>query len=296
MWHGIDINTKYKLGLLIIILGPTGVGKSDMAMQMAIEQGCSIISADSRQIYREIPIGTAAPTHEMLQRVHHFFVGTRSITEHYSAGQYEIDAIPIVEQEIAAHGNAVMAGGSMMYIDAIAKGIDAIPDIDEEIRKSVREMYEREGIEAMRMRLKLLDPEYYAEVDLMNWKRIVHAIEVCEQTGGTFTQLRTGATHQRAFGIRKIGIRRQREDLYARIDRRVEEMMDLGLEKEARKVYPMRELNALNTVGYKELFGHFDGAYDIREAVRLIQRNSRHYARKQMTWFQRDSEIEWIEL
>jgi len=284
------------MGKLTIILGPTGVGKSDMAMQMAIDKRCSIISADSRQIYREIPIGTAAPTHEMLQRVHHYFIATRSITEHYSAGQYEIDAIPVIEQEIREHGEAVMAGGSMMYIDAIANGIDAIPDIDEGIRKSVREMYEREGLEAMRRRLKLLDPEYYAEVDLMNWKRIVHAIEVCEQTGGTFTELRTGERHHRNFTIHKIGVRREREELYKRIDLRVEEMMDMGLENEARAVYPLRHLNALNTVGYKELFGHFDGEYDINEAVRLIQRNTRHYARKQMTWFQRDGEIEWIDL
>lgn len=284
------------LGVLTIILGPTGVGKSEMAMQLAIKKGCGIISADSRQIYREIPIGTAAPSDEMMKKVKHWFVGTRSVTEHYSAGQYEIDAIPVVEQEIASHGEAIMAGGSMMYIDAISKGIDAIPDIDEQVRKQVKEMYEREGLEAMRRRLKLLDPEYYAEVDLMNWKRIVHAIEVCEQTGGTFTQLRTGIKHTRNFDIHKIGFRRQREDLYKRIDLRVEEMMDMGLEKEARSVYPLREHNALNTVGYKELFGHFDGEYDITEAVRLIQRNTRHYARKQMTWFQRDGEIEWIDL
>jgi len=267
-----------------------------MAMQMAIKKGCGIISADSRQIYREIPIGTAAPTEEMQKKVLHWFVGTRSISEHYSAGQYEIDAIPVIEQEIEAHGEAVMAGGSMMYIDAIDKGIDAIPDIDEEIRTRVKEMYEREGLESMRRRLKLLDPEYYEEVDLMNWKRILHAIEVCEQTGGTFTELRKGIRHERDFTIRKIGVRRQREELYHRINLRVEEMMDLGLEQEAKSVYPMRHLNALNTVGYKELFGYFDGLYNIDEAVRLIQRNTRHYARKQMTWFQRDGEIEWIDL
>ncbi len=284
------------MGLLTIILGPTGVGKSDIAMKMAVEKGCGIISADSRQIYREIPIGTAAPTAEMQQKVRHWFVGTRSVTEHYSAGQFEIDAVPVIEQEIASHGEALMAGGSMMYIDAIAKGIDAIPDIEDEVRTRVRKMYEQEGIEAMRRRLKLLDPQYYAEVDLMNWKRILHAIEVCEQTGATFTELRTGNCHKRTFNIRKIGVRRQREELYRRIDLRVEEMMDMGLEKEARDVYPMRNLNALNTVGYKELFGHFDGEYDIKEAVRLIQRNTRHYARKQMTWFNRDGEIEWIDI
>lgn len=281
---------------LTIIMGPTGVGKSDMAMQMAIEKGCDIISADSRQIYREIPIGTAAPIKEMMGRVRHWFVGTRSVTEHYSAGQFEIDAIPVIKQQIAEHGEAVMAGGSMMYIDAIANGIDAIPDIEDGVRQRVKEMYEHEGLESMRMRLRLLDPEYYAKVDLMNWKRIVHAIEVCEQTGGTFTELRTGTRHKRSFDIRKVGIRRQREDLYKRIDLRVEEMMDMGLEYEAKAVYPLRHLNALNTVGYKELFGFFDGKYDINEAVRLIQRNTRHYARKQMTWFQRDGEIEWIDL
>lgn len=284
------------MGLLTIILGPTGVGKSDIAMKMAVEKGCGIINADSRQIYREIPIGTAAPTAEMQQKVRHWFVGTRSVTEHYSAGQFEIDAVPVIEQEIASHGEALMAGGSMMYIDAIAKGIDAIPDIEDEVRTRVRRMYEQEGIEAMRRRLKLLDPQYYAEVDLMNWKRILHAIEVCEQTGATFTELRIGNCHKHTFNIRKIGVRRQREELYRRIDLRVEEMMDMGLEKEARDVYPMRNLNALNTVGYKELFGHFDGEYDIKEAVRLIQRNTRHYARKQMTWFNRDGEIEWIDI
>lgn len=284
------------MGKLTIILGPTGVGKSEIALKMAIEKGCGIVSADSRQIYREIPIGTAAPTAEMQRKVRHWFVGTRSITDHYSAGQFEIDAIPVIEQEIANNGDALMAGGSMMYIDAIAKGIDAIPDIEDEVRTRVRQMFEKEGLEAMRRRLKLLDPQYYAEVDLMNWKRILHAIEVCEQTGGTFSELRTGNRHQRDFVIRKIGIRRQREDLYKRIDLRVEEMMDIGLEKEARNVYPMRNLNALNTVGYKELFGYFDGEYDINEAVRLIQRNTRHYARKQMTWFLRDGEIEWIDL
>lgn len=284
------------MGKLTIILGPTGVGKSEIALKMAIEKGCGIVSADSRQIYREIPIGTAAPTAEMQRKVRHWFVGTRSITDHYSAGQFEIDAIPVIEQEIANNGDALMAGGSMMYIDAIAKGIDAIPDIEDEVRTRVRQMFEKEGLEAMRRRLKLLDPQYYAEVDLMNWKRILHAIEVCEQTGGTFSELRTGNRHQRDFVIRKIGIRRQREDLYKRIDLRVEEMMDMGLEKEARNVYPMRNLNALNTVGYKELFGYFDGEYDINEAVRLIQRNTRHYARKQMTWFLRDGEIEWIDL
>lgn len=288
--------TSDQVGLLTIILGPTGVGKSDIAMKMAVEKGCGIVSADSRQIYREIPIGTAAPTAEMQQKVRHWFVGTRSVAEHYSAGQFEIDAIPVIEQEIATHGEALMAGGSMMYIDAIAKGIDAIPDIEDEVRTRVRRMYEKEGIEAMRRRLKLLDPQYYAEVDLMNWKRILHAIEVCEQTGATFTELRTGICRKRTFDIRKIGVRRQREDLYRRIDLRVEEMMDMGLETEARNVYPMRNINALNTVGYKELFGHFDGEYDIKEAVRLIQRNTRHYARKQMTWFNRDGEIEWIDL
>lgn len=284
------------MGILHVILGPTGAGKSEYAMTVARELGCGIISADSRQIYREIPIGTAAPTKEMMQEIKHWFVGTKSIREHYSAGQFEIDALPIIENEIKGHGHAVMCGGSMMYIDAVCNGIDAIPDISDDIRKRVGKMFQEEGLEAMKNRLKTLDPEYYKKVDLRNWKRVVHAVEICEQTGGTFTELRTGICHKRTFDIRKIGVRRQREDLYRRIDLRVEEMMDMGLEKEAREVYPMRNLNALNTVGYKELFGYFDGEYDIKEAVRLIQRNTRHYARKQMTWFNRDGEIEWIDL
>lgn len=282
------------MGTLYVILGPTGSGKSDMALEMAEKIGCGVISADSRQIYREIPIGTAAPTAEMMKRVRHYFVGTRSVEEHYSAGQFEIDALPVIEREIAEHGAAVMAGGSMMYIDAICNGIDAIPDIDEDIRRRVAEMMKNEGLDAMRERLRTLDPEYFQQVDLNNWKRVAHAIEICEQTGGTFTALRSGVKKKRNFEIKKIGIERERELLYDRIDLRVDKMMELGLEAEARSVYHLRNLNALNTVGYKEMFGYFDGEYDIAEAVRLIKRNSRHYARKQMTWFRKDDGIEWV--
>lgn len=283
------------MGTLYVILGPTGSGKSDLAMEMATKIGCGIISADSRQIYREIPIGTAAPTTKMMSQVKHYFVGTKSVKDHYSAGQFEIDAIPVIEKEIADHGAAVMAGGSMMYIDAICNGIDAIPDIDVSVRQRVSDMLENEGLDALKQRLRQLDPLYYESIDTNNWKRVAHAIEVCEQTGGTFTELRQGVKKERKFNIKKIGIQRDREDLYQRINLRVDKMMELGLEKEARNVEYLRELNALNTVGYKELFGYFDGMYDLEEAVRLIKRNSRHYARKQLTWFRRDNSIEWIE-
>lgn len=284
------------MGILHVILGPTGAGKSEYAMAVAREFGCGIISADSRQIYREIPIGTAAPTKEMMQEIKHWFVGTKSIREHYSAGQFEIDALPIIENEINEHGHAVMCGGSMMYIDAICNGIDDIPDISDDIRERVGKMFQEEGLEKMKERLKALDPEYYRTVDLRNWKRVVHAVEICEQTGGTFTELRKGKKKTRNFEIEKRGIYREREDLFKRINLRVEEMMDQGLENEARTVHPLKGLNALNTVGYKELFGYFEGQYDIKEAIRLVQRNTRHYARKQMTWFNRDGEIEWIDL
>ncbi|MCQ2331864.1 MAG: tRNA (adenosine(37)-N6)-dimethylallyltransferase MiaA [Paludibacteraceae bacterium] len=281
------------VGILHVILGPTGAGKSEYAMTLARKFGCGIISADSRQIYREIPIGTAAPTKEMMQEIKHWFVGTKSISEHYSAGQFEIDALLVIENEIKEHGHAVMCGGSMMYIDAICNGIDAIPDISDDIREHVSEMFRNEGLDAMKKRLKTLDPEYYGIVDLRNWKRVVHAVEICEQTGGTFTELRKGRKRERDFEIEKTGIYREREDLYERINRRVIEMMDQGLEQEARTVYPLKELNALNTVGYKEMFGYFEGQYDLDEAIRLVQRNTRHYARKQMTWFRRDNTIDW---
>ncbi|MCQ2344568.1 MAG: tRNA (adenosine(37)-N6)-dimethylallyltransferase MiaA [Paludibacteraceae bacterium] len=281
-------------GTLHIILGPTGVGKSQYAIEMAKRLGCSIINADSRQIYREIPICTDAPTAEMLASVKHYFVGTHSIHDNYSAGHYEQDALRIIHDEINKYGNAILSGGSMMYIDAVTKGIDDIPDIDPQLRQNVLDEYKNKGLAYMQEQLLALDPEHYATCDLKNWRRVLHAIEVCRQTGTTFTSLRKGQNHKRDFNVSKVGIMRDRETLYKRIDDRVIGMIDRGLIKEAEAVLPYRHLNALNTVGLKEVFGHFDGLYDLPEAIRLIQRNTRHYARKQMTWFRHDNSIKWI--
>lgn len=264
-------------------------------MTIAEELGCGIVSCDSRQIYRETKIGTAAPTEEEQRRVEHHFVGTRSVTEQYSSGQYELDAIPVIENEIARHGNALMVGGSMLYVDAVCKGIDDIPTIRQEVREEAQRLYAEGGIGALRAHLKLLDPVHYGQIDLMNAKRMIHAIEVCWQTGRPFSSLHTGQAKQRSFRIVKIGLRREREELYERINRRVLQMMEEGLEREAREVLPYRHLNALNTVGYKEMFAYFDGDYTLPQAVTMIQQNSRRYAKKQISWFGRDEEIHWFE-
>lgn len=281
---------------LHIVLGPTGVGKSQYALDMAQRLGCSIINADSRQIYREIPIGTDAPTSEMMNLVPHHFVGSLSVHDSYSAGQYEKDALKIIYDEFAKHGTALLTGGSMMYIDAVTQGIDNIPDIDPTLRQKTLDEYHEKGLSHMQELLRSLDPEHYASCDLNNWRRVLHAIEVCRQSGTTFSSLRQGRNHTRDFDIRKIGIMRNRDTLYSRIDQRVLQMMNRGLLREAQTLLPFRHLNALNTVGFKEMFGFLDGLYNLDEAIRLIQRNTRHYARKQLTWFRRDPSIEWIEL
>lgn len=265
-----------------------------MSFAIADILGCGIVSADSRQIYRETRIGTAAPSESELQRIRHYFIGTRSITEQYSSGQYELDAIPVIENEIAEHGNAIMVGGSMLYIDAVCRGIDDIPTIRPEIREEAIRLYHEGGIESLRAHLQLLDPVHYRQVDLKNAKRMIHAIEVCWQTGKPFSSLHTGQAKQRNFRIVKIGLNRDREDLYGRINMRVNLMIEAGLEAEARALLPYRDLNALNTVGYKEMFSYFDGEYTLPQAVELIQRNTRHYAKKQLSWFGRDNEINWF--
>ena len=254
----------------------------------------SVISCDSRQIYRELSIGVASPSPEQLAAVKHYFIATRSVDEHYSAGQYELDALPIIESEIAANGCAVMVGGSMLYIDAVCRGIDDIPTIDEELRRSVRRIYDEHGIEEVRRRLRLLDPQHYAEVDLRNVKRMLHALEVCYQTGQPFSKLRTGGVKRRSFDIVKIGLDCPREVLYDNIDRRVLKMIQQGLEREVRSVNDKRHLNALNTVGYKEMFAYLDGEYDLDRAIELIQRNTRHYAKKQLSWFKRYGDVQWF--
>lgn len=279
---------------LIVIVGPTGVGKTELCIQIAQALGCSIISCDSRQMYREMKIGTATPTDEELSQATHHFIASRSIYDDYNAGQYELDAIPLIEEELRRNGCAILTGGSMLYVDAICKGIDDIPAIPKEVRDEVQEFYRTHEIEEVRQWLKLLDPDHYFNSDLKNTKRILHAIEICLTAGKPYSTLRTNTVKPRSFNFVKIGLERPREELYDRINRRTEMMMAEGLEEEARQLYPLRHLNALDTVGYKELFGFFDGHYPQEEAVRLIQRNTRHYAKKQLTWFKHDTDTVWF--
>lgn len=278
---------------LIILLGPTGVGKTELSLQMAEELGTEIISCDSRQMYREMKIGTAAPTEEELKRVPHHFIGHLSIHEYYSCGRFEIDALAKCNELFQSHDTVIMTGGSMLYIDAVCKGIDDIPNIDEELRQSLLERYQNEGIENIRQELKILDPDYYKIVDLQNHKRIIHALEVCIQSGKPYSSFRSESVKKRPFTIEKIGLNRPREVLYDRINKRVDIMMENGLLEEAKSLYTFKELNALNTVGYKELFNYFDGIWTLDFAIQMIKQNSRRYAKKQLTWFNRDSEITW---
>lgn len=279
---------------LVVITGPTGVGKSDTAVWLARELNAEIISADSRQLYRDIPIGTAAPTAEQMAEVKHHFVGTLSLEEYYSAAQFEDDVIQLLPQLFARSPYVVMCGGSMMYVDAVCKGIDNIPTISDEIRHEVVERFERDGAEAMREELRRLDPVYYNQVDLKNHKRVIHAVEICLQAGRPYSELRTNSVKQRPFRIVKIGLNLPREQLFDRINRRVEKMIEAGLVDEARRFYPQRHLNSLNTVGYKELFAWMDGTMDYDTAVARIQKNTRVYAKKQLTWYAKDTEMHWF--
>ena len=279
---------------LIVLLGPTGVGKTDLSLTLAKRYQSPIISCDSRQIYATLSIGTAAPTPEQLQQVKHYFIGTLQPTDYYSAAQYETDAMKLLEELFVSHDTLIMTGGSMMYMDAICKGIDDIPTVDAETREHMMQHYQEAGLEALCKELKLLDPEYYNIVDLKNPKRVIHALEICYMTGKTYTSFRTQSSKQRPFRIIKVGLTRDREELYDRINRRVDMMIEEGLEEEARRVYPLRHLNSLNTVGYKELFNYFDGEWTLPFAIEKIKQNSRIYSRKQMTWFKRDTEITWF--
>lgn len=281
---------------LFVIIGPTGVGKTETCLQVAEHLNTPIVNADSRQIFKEIPIGTAAPTAEQRQRVRHYFVGTHSIADYYSAAMYEADVMSLLPRlfEESYSSSALLSGGSMMYVDAVCKGIDDIPTINDETRELMKRRLAEEGLEAMVEELHQLDPEHWAIVDRHNPRRIIHALEICHMTGKTYTSFRTNSIKRRPFRIVKIGLNREREELYERINLRVLQMMELGLEQEARSMYTLRHLNALNTVGYKELFQHFDGGIPLEEAVRQIQSNTRRYMRKQLTWFKRDEEIRWF--
>ena len=279
---------------LITLLGPTGVGKTELSLKVAERFNSPIISSDSRQLYRDLPIGTAAPTPEQQARVKHYFVGTLNLTDYYSASQFETDVLALLEQLHATIPHVVMTGGSMMYIDAVCKGIDDIPTVTPEIREAIYQQFAQEGLAPILEELKAADPKHYEEVDRQNYKRVIHAVEICRMTGKPYSSFRTNTRKSRPFQIIKVGLTRDREELYDRINRRVDVMMEEGLLEEARGVYPYRALNALNTVGYKELFNYFSGEWTLDLAIEKIKRNSRVYARKQMTWFKHDPEIHWF--
>ena len=291
---------------LIVITGPTGVGKTDLCLSIAEHFDIDIINADSRQIYAEIPIGTAAPTAQQMQRVRHHFVGTHHIADYYSASMYEQDVLHLLAQD-NSNTTALLTGGSMMYIDAVCNGIDDIPTVRDDIRTMVKQKLTDEGIEALANELKALDPAHWAIVDKSNPRRLAHALEICLQTGKTYTSFRKGAKKPRPFHIIKIGLTRDKvakvkrgqvimdhTQLYERINLRVLQMIDSGLIQEAQSMLPYRNERALNTIGYKELFQHFDGNISLDEAIRQIQSNSREYARKQLTWFKKDADVTWF--
>lgn len=299
---------------LLVILGPTGVGKTELSLRLAEHYGCPIVSADSRQIYSELPIGTAAPTAEEQQRVTHYFIGTKRLAEEYNAGQYERDCLQLLDQlrrQTALPNTpfALLTGGSMMYIDAVCKGLDDIPNVPSAVRNKVTEDYRTNGLEWLQREVERLDPCYWAEVDKQNPQRLMHCVEICLTTGKPYSVFRRrthgGEGAERNFRIVKIGLRRPKEELYERINRRVEAMMGQGLEEEAYRAYESlptddngqkKVPNSLNTVGYKELFRYFEGEWTKEYAMAMIQQNTRHYAKRQMTWFRRDKDIDWLEI
>lgn len=277
---------------LVVITGPTAVGKTALTMQLAQHYGVPVINADSRQIYRELKIGTAAPTAEQQQLVKHYFVGTKSIDDYYNASMYEQEVLELLDAERSTFH--VLSGGSMMYIDAVCNGIDDIPTVRDDIREEMKRRYAEEGLEALCEDLRRLDPEHYAIVDRQNHRRVIHALEICYQTGRTYTSFRTQQKKERPFRIVKIGLNRDREELYNRINQRVDQMMEDGLLDEVKSLISKRNTNALNTVGYKELFNYLDGRWSLDEAVERIKGNTRRYARKQLTWYKRDADMRWF--
>lgn len=278
---------------LIVIAGPTGVGKTAAAIKVAQHLGCDIINADSRQVFRGIPIGTAAPTPEEQALVRHHFVQFKALDEYYSAAQFETDVLQLLPSLWQQGDYAVMCGGSMMYVDAVCNGIDPIPDISDEVRQAVKRQWHEQGLEPLLAELERLDPVYYGQVDKQNHRRVLHAVEICRQTGKSYSTLRTGKAKQRPFNIIKVGLNMERELLFNRINRRVDAMIEQGLEQEARSVFHLKHLNSLNTVGYKEMFAYFDGTMDRHTAIERIKKNTRLYAKKQLRWLQRDTTITW---
>ena len=279
---------------LIVLTGPTAVGKTAVSLDIAKHFGIPVINADSRQIFKELKIGTARPTEEEMQEVKHYFVGTLGIEDYYSASLYEQQVLELLEKEFQSHEYALLSGGSMMYIDAVCDGIDDIPTIDDNTRALMKQRLKDEGLEALVEELKRLDPEYYEIVDRQNPRRVVHALEICVMTGQTYTSFRKRSKKERPFRIIKIGLDRPREELYNRINARVDQMMNDGLLDEVKALYPKKDLNALNTVGYKELFEYLDGRWPLEEAVERIKGNTRRYARKQLTWYKKDEQIKWF--
>ena len=280
---------------LIVIVGPTGSGKSDLAIEIAERYGAPIISTDSRQFYRGIPIGTAQPDAEQLQRVEHHFIASHDLKQEFNCGAYETEALAKLEELYHKHDIVVAVGGSGLYIKALCEGMDSLPEAEPELREELARRLRSEGLESLCEELRERDPAYYEEVDRNNPARVLRALEVCITTGLPYSSMRTGEKRQRPFNIIKLGIDMERERLYERINRRVDVMMQMGLEQEARAVYHLRTLNSLQTVGYREMFDYFDGTISREEAIELIKRNSRRYAKRQMTWFRRDEEIKWVD-
>lgn len=280
---------------LIVILGPTAIGKTNTSIKVAQHLNTEIISADSRQIFKELHIGTATPNSQQLNTVKHSFIQSHSIHNYYNASKYEFEALTVIETILQKKQNVVMCGGSMLYIDAVCKGIDDLPSIDQKIRSEIIERYEKEGLDSLRFELKKIDPDFYAVADLKNHKRILHALEIFYMTGKPYSSFMTKKIKQRVFNIIKIGLNTDRAILHQRINQRVEQMIADGLVDEAKSIYKYKNLNSLNTVGYKELFQYFDGEITLEEAIELIKRNTRRYARRQLTWFNKDESIKWFE-